>query len=98
MANNQVAVSISLSGDNIVIPAMTGQSIQVYGIVLSLASDTTVQFKSGSTPLSGAQVMNGLLLDKTPGDPWYITNRGEAFVITLGTAVQCGGTVYFQPV
>lgn len=98
MANNQISVSISASGDNVVIPAIPGQLIQVYGVVLSLDTETTVQFKSGTTALSGAQRMDSLVLDKTPGDPWYITARGEAFVISLGAAVQCGGTLYFQPV
>jgi len=97
MANNQISVSISASGDNTVIPAIPGQVIQVYGMVLSLAGDTTVQFKSGTTALSGPQTMDSIILDKTPGDPWYITARGEAFVISLGSSVQCGGTLYFQP-
>ena len=100
MANNQVSFNVSASGDSILIPAIPGQAIQVYGIILSLASDTTVAFRSGvgGTYLSGPQTMDRLLLDKTPGDPWYITGRGEPFVITLGDAIQCGGTVYWQPV
>ena len=99
MANNQIPISISASGDTIIIPAIAGQVIQVYGIILSLATDTTVAFRSGvaGTYLAGPQTMDRLLLDKTPGDPWYITGRGEPFVISLGDAVQCGGTVYWQP-
>lgn len=100
MANNQVSVNVSESGDTIIIPAIPGQTIQVYGVVLSLAAETTVSFKSGlgGSLLGGPMTLESLGLGKTPGDPWYITERGEPFVISLGAPVLCGGTVYFQPV
>lgn len=92
----QLPISISASGDNTVIPAQTGKYIEMVRLVLSLASETTVQFKSGSTALSGPQVMLAVVLDEMDAGAWYITNKSEAFVISLGAAVQGGGTIWYR--
>lgn len=92
----QLPVSISASGDNTVIAAQSGRNIEVLGLLLSLASETTVQFKSGSTAISGPQTMLSLLLDEKAAGRWYVTNQGEAFVISLGAAVQTGGTIWYR--
>ena len=91
----QIPVNISAAGDNTVIPAQTGRYIRISRLVLSLVSETTVQFKSGSQALSGPQTALTVTLDET-GSPWYITNKDQAFVISLGAAIQTGGTVWFE--
>ena len=97
--NNQQSVDISSSGDNTVVAAQEGQSIYVRRLFLSAASEVTVQFKSDSTALSGPTTILSMLLDDNAGrssDPWLITLPGEPLVISLGSAVQVGGTIWFD--
>jgi len=43
------------------------------------------------------QTILAMILDENPGSrPWYVTSNGAPFVISLGAAVQCGGTVWFK--
>ena len=91
----QIPVNISTSGDNTVIPAQTGKTIRVSNIVLSLAGETTVQFKSGTQALSGLQTGLKFILE-SPGFPGYVMNKEQAFVISLGAAIQTGGTIWFE--
>jgi hypothetical protein len=97
--NNQQSVDISSSGDNTVVAALAGQSIYVRRLFLSAATEVTVQFKSDTTALSGPTTILSMLLDDSGGrasDPWLITQSGEALVISLGSAVQVGGTIWFD--
>jgi len=89
------SVSLSNSGDNTVIAAQSGKTIAVHRMKLSLAFEETVQIKSGSTALSGPETMAAQVLDYSD-EPYYRTAAGEAFVISLGGAVQCGGTVWYR--
>lgn len=88
-------ISTSASGDTTVIAAQAGKSINVHRIKLSLASQTTVQFKDGSTALSGPEETLTQILDYSD-EPYYRTSVGNAFVISLGAAYQCGGTVWYR--
>lgn len=94
--NNQFAISISAEGDNIVVPAKTGMAIQVQRIVLTLESKTTVQFKSGANALSGPISCTSLMFTDESGSPWFITNAGEALIISLGSAISCAGFMLVQ--
>lgn len=95
-ANGQVSINVSTAGDTILIPAIAGQAISVISLIVSLETETTIQFKSGNTPFSGPQQILAMVLDELSGGPRYITAKGEAFVISLGSAVQCGGTVWYR--
>lgn len=88
-------ISTSSSGDTTIIAAPSGKSIKVHRLKLSLASETTVQFKDGTTALSGPETCLTQVLDYND-DPWYRTTVGNAFVLSLGAAVQCGGTVWYR--
>lgn len=99
--NNQAVVALTTMGDSIVIPAPSANSvIQVLRVVLALSAQTTLQFKSGSSPLSGPMTLTKIVLDQDApaAAPWYITGKGENFVISLGANVDCGGTLYYQVV
>lgn len=87
-------IDISAVGDNIIIPA-SSRSIFVNRIVLALATASSVQFKSGARLLSGPQIVPSLVWDYSE-QPWYVCDPDEAFIISLGTSVQTGGTVWFQ--
>ncbi len=96
MASNTIQpISINTVGDHIVIAAQSAP-IWVMRVVLSLDSETTVQFKRGAIDLSGPMTALVIVLDENKGVPWYITNPGEPFVITLGASIQCGGTIWFS--
>lgn len=88
-------ISTSSSGDTTVIAAQTGRAIKVHRVVLSLATETTVQFKDGSTAMSGPITCLEMVLDYSD-DPYFRTTAGNALVLSLGAAVQCGGTIWYR--
>jgi hypothetical protein len=92
---SRAVVDLSASGDQIVIAGAVGETIRVYRLLLAAASLTTVQIKSGLTPLSGALTLLALVLDFDP-EPWFVTASGDDFVLALGGAVQVSGTVYYS--
>jgi hypothetical protein len=97
---NRDSLSFASSGANTAIAAVASTPIQVYSLVLTLASSTTVQLKSGSTALTGAMTGTSFVFDFRPqarggNVPWFVTAPGDAFVVTLGSAVQCSGQVTY---
>lgn len=92
----QGAVSISASGDNTVIAGVAGQAIQIYGLDLACASPVTLQLKNGATALTGVMTVNGYAKPLSPARPWWTVAPGAALVITLGAAVQCSGSIWYQ--
>lgn len=92
---NIAAVDISSAGDNTIIAGQTGKVISVYRLKLSLDTEETVQIKAGSRALSGPEMMAAQVLDYDD-TPYYRTAAGEAFIISLGSSVQCGGTVWYR--
>ena len=91
----QLPISLSSAGDSTVIPAQDGKYISVSRLILSAATETTVAFKSGVNSLSGPTTILEMVLDETLV-PWYITNKSEGLIISLGGAVQVGGTIWFS--
>lgn len=97
---NRDSVSFASSGDNVVLTGSGSNTFQVYSLVLTLASSTTVQLKSGSTALTGAMTGTSFVFDLRPlfkGGlaPWFVTAPGANFTITLGSAVQCSGQITY---
>lgn len=94
-------INISSSGDNTIIAAPSTGYIVIDFITLLPTTAVSVQFKDGSTSYGGP-----LPLDtKQPftyentihSDQGIITlSPGSAFVINLGSAVQCGGFVRYR--
>lgn len=96
-SNARAVISAASSGNNTIIAGVTGKRIFIYGIDLSTASVTTVQFKSGaSTALTGVMTLNAYSKGMLPIPPAYwVTDVGDAFVISLGSSVQMSGTVWY---
>lgn len=94
-------INIAASGDNTIIAAPSTGYIVIDFITLLPTTAVSVQFKDGSTSYGGP-----LPLDtKQPftyentihSDQGIITlSPGNAFVINLGSAVQCGGFVRYR--
>lgn len=90
-------IDISNSGDNTIIFGVTDKLIRVYMIWFVASAASTVIFKDRTTALSGSAsfTANEALVFDFCTKPWFRTSRGNDFVMTLGTAVQVGGMVYY---
>jgi hypothetical protein len=90
------AINISSSGDNIIVTRSVG-TIKIYRMNAVCASGVTMTMKNGAgTSLSGA--MPGVTQFYLPfenGEPHYTTTSTNNFIINLGTAVSCQGTVWY---
>lgn len=93
------AINVASNGANQVIAGTGGQTIRVHGLWFTVATPVTVTLgDSTPTAMSGAATFGGgggLNLDPI-GDPRYICADGKDFRITLGSAVQCSGTVWYK--
>ena len=94
---SSLPINFSGSGDQIILPAVSGQIIRVFRLKLSFQAATTILIKDGANILDGPLFFlanGGMVLDNT-GIPWY-TAQGN-FVINSSNAVQVGGNVdYLQ--
>jgi hypothetical protein len=100
-------ISGSASGSFIAIPGVAGSKIQVVSLLLTTATNTTVEFTStdGVTPrtLTGPMTINGLInvvpWGKTSGQtgdfevPLFETDVGKGFGIVTGAATQVSGQI-----
>lgn len=86
-------------GDNIVIPAVSGSRITVYGIWMISAGATTLILKDGaSNEVSGPVSIAANQEIQLPlrGEPWITTAVGNDFIINSSAGVQVGGIVSYQ--
>lgn len=94
-------INISSSGDNTIISAPSTGYIAIDFITLLPTTAVTVQLKNGSTSYGGPLPLDtkqSFVYENTiHSDQGIITLLpGEAFVINLGSAVQCGGFVRYR--
>ncbi len=91
-------INIVNAGNNSVIIGTDSKLIRVYMIWFLVSGATTVMFQDGTTtPFSGPAsfTANEALVFDFCTKPWFVTSRGNDFVMNLGTAVQVGGMVYY---
>lgn len=91
------------TGDMVLVPAVDGKRIQVWGVTLVSASATTYTFKSGTTAITGPMTMTAIQIDPpfgtstgSRGIPWLESESGKAVNLTLGGAVQLSGQVIYS--
>lgn len=100
-AFSSLPINFTSSGDNIVIPAIGGQTIRVFRIFLVVGGKCNMTVKD-STPASFTGPLpfgtsGATLYFRNEGDPHFVTASGKAFVINLDTGVQVSGKVdYIQ--
>lgn len=88
------AINCSSSGDNTLVTRSVG-TIKVYGMFLTLATPTTATLKNGAgSSLTGAMTLSTLFLP-IQSEPYFTTTSTNNFVINLGGAIQCSGTIYY---
>lgn len=94
---SQIPLNFSASGDNVVVPGITGLRIKVLQFFFVLAGAVNLTYKSGAVtvlsgpmdfPSAGAQVQDFIQLPLT-------CNVSDPFVVNLSTGVQLGGTIWF---
>jgi len=88
-----VAVSVSASGDNTLVAAVSGQTTRVHGLYLVINGDTTIKFRRGATDLTGAMPLRAgaVIWLERRGTPWFVTGTNEAFIINSTAAVTIAG-------
>lgn len=86
-------ISTASSGDTTLITRAVG-TIKVYGIVMAAASSVVATLKNGASGVTGAMTLNSLFLPIS-AEPYFTTTSTNNFVLTLGSAVQCSGTIYY---
>jgi hypothetical protein len=93
----QAPINFSASGDNIIVPSMSGTFVKVLQLLLVSGGATTLIFKSGVSLLSGPMPMlaSGSILLSYVQLPLQTLNLGDAFVINNSAAIQIGGIIWF---
>lgn len=95
---SSAVVNATSSGDNTLVAGVASQTVRIFRLALVLSSSNTITFKDGaSTPLTGAMSLNAgatILLDYE-GEPWFVTNSGNNFILNLGNASAVTGVVYY---
>jgi len=96
-------ISISSSGDNTIISAPSDGYIAIDFITLLPTTAVSVQLKDGTTAYGGALPLDAkqpfTFENAIQNEHGVITlSRGNAFVINLDSAVQCGGFVRYRVV
>ena len=94
-------IDIATSGDNTVIAAPSTGYIVIDFITLLPTSAVSVQMKDGATAYGGPLPLDtkqSFVYENTyHSDQGIITlSPGNAFVINLGAAIQCGGFVRYR--
>ena len=97
----RVSVDISTSGDNTIIPAVTGAKLRIVQILVSSNSSMDLFFKSGAlTAISSIKYLpaKGVINLPFNEDGHYETSEGEAFVVDLSSAKDVGVDVVYLEV
>lgn len=94
-------IDTASSGDNTLVIAPSDGYIVIDHINILPTSAVTVTFKSGSTAITGPYPLDtkqAYTIENTMHNEKGIMTcaRGEAFVMTLGSAVQVGGFVRYR--
>ena len=91
----QTAIIADITGNNTVIPAVSGQIIHVYKMFCTTINATaSVVFQNGATALTGTMEVGALTFDYD-GEPWFTTSAGNAFIINIYPARQLSGRIYY---
>jgi hypothetical protein len=91
---NSAIINCSSDGSNTII-AGTAAPIRIYRLLLVPASAVVVTFQDGDTALTGALSLAGNTPLYLPFDsePHFVCQG--AFVLNLGSGVQCSGAVWY---
>lgn len=87
------------AADHTIVAAVTGQRIRIMAMWLWSDGIVDVTPKSGTTALSGfislVAQSQFMLEPRRDNEPWFTCGSGEAFVLTVGAAIQVSGVAYY---
>jgi hypothetical protein len=95
------SISSSSAGDNVIVPGVAGQVIEVYRIFFVVGADTNVTFEDGDTAdFTGPIPMlaNGSFVLDFTELPWFTTSLGNDFVVSLSVGTIIAGRVYYTQI
>jgi hypothetical protein len=95
---NRISVTTASSGDNTLVAAIAGTQVRVVNFSLVAVTANAVQFKSGSTALTGVMSLGatGVLAPGYDPTGHIITAAGEALILNLGSATQVSGWLTYD--
>lgn len=91
-------VSISSSGENVVVAGVASQKVRVYALALTAASpvDITVKDAASGSTLAVFQGVTSLALDEfSNGSPRFVSATAGAFILSLSSEVVVKGSVWY---
>jgi hypothetical protein len=92
-------INAASSGDNTIIAANADKRIHVWKMWLVGNASVNLKFKSGSNEFNAFAVpltaQGANITFAYDDEPYWICNKGEAFVINLSGAVQITGRIYY---
>lgn len=94
---NNVIVNATSTGDNVAINAPAGASIVVHSMVLTTSAATNITFKDNGGALSGVFSMSayGSIVLDIRGEPWYVCDFEEQFIINQSGTAAIRGNIYY---
>lgn len=96
---SKAVIDFATAATHEIVAAVTGKKIKIVNIMFTVAGETNLTFKSGTTAMSGAMDFGGT--DEPRGMVHHFgdfpleTTSGEAFQITSSGAVQVSGYVTY---
>jgi hypothetical protein len=94
-----IAVVAAGAGDTQVIAAVAGSRIAVMGyVIVASAAGVNPKWRSNASDISGAMPLaaNGGVVCPESGEPWLMTNVGEALQLNTAGAGSIGGHLVYE--
>lgn len=96
-------IDLTTAGDQTIVAGIPGKKIRVLAYIVNISNNSYIQWKSGSTAISGQMHMTGgssiaiHLGDQWPagGLPVLLTEPGESLILNVGGAVTVGGHITY---
>jgi hypothetical protein len=88
-------IDVAGAGAHVIVAGVAGKNTRVHGFDLSLSGGSTVQWKCGSTNVTGVMTLNAYTKPQAEEAHWACA-AGEDLSLTLGGAVQAGGILYYR--
>ena len=103
MAALYAKIDLTGTGDQTLIPGISGQVININSLKLTFRSSDdvdflTVDYKSGSTSLTGPMTVGNPgfdVGDYVSQNPWFVCATGQSFVVGLSNTTHVTGTIYY---
>jgi hypothetical protein len=93
--NLKTPIDVTGAGAHVIVAGVAGKNTRVHGFDLSLSGASTVQWKCGSTNVTGVMTLDAYT--KAPSDEAHFAcAAGEDLSVTLGGAVQAAGILYYR--